>query len=237
MGHDRKHDIDSTNEHAGVSGATENHLVSFDANGLPQDSSQDIVAPATIGDGGTTDYVEIKADGEINLHGTARAQQCVTLANLDLSKGGTSPDQVITGNFIGWSYDTGDDSVFMFKLPDDWATGTDLSIRMRYYIDEAYITNNGEVRFQVAWTAVPADASEAIDGASTTVQGADQDIPATAKHLQTYTIGTIAGGSLAAGDDVGMTFSRIALTGGSDPTADPVVTCIGVVYTKDRLGL
>lgn len=34
----RKHAIDSTVEHTGVSGATENNFVSFDANGLPKDS-------------------------------------------------------------------------------------------------------------------------------------------------------------------------------------------------------
>lgn len=37
--HSRLHDIDSTADHNGVSGATENNLISFDANGLPKDSS------------------------------------------------------------------------------------------------------------------------------------------------------------------------------------------------------
>jgi hypothetical protein len=36
--HDRLHDIDSPDDHNGVSGATENNFMSFDANGLPQDS-------------------------------------------------------------------------------------------------------------------------------------------------------------------------------------------------------
>ena len=38
--HARQHDIDATADHNGVSGATENNLVSFDANGLPKDSSK-----------------------------------------------------------------------------------------------------------------------------------------------------------------------------------------------------
>ena len=36
--HARLHDIDSTDDHTGVSGATEDNLMSFDANGLPKDS-------------------------------------------------------------------------------------------------------------------------------------------------------------------------------------------------------
>lgn len=36
--HDRLHNIDSTSDHTGVSGAVENNLISFDANGLPKDS-------------------------------------------------------------------------------------------------------------------------------------------------------------------------------------------------------
>jgi hypothetical protein len=38
MPHNRGHDIASTNDHTGVSGATENNLMSFDANKLPKDS-------------------------------------------------------------------------------------------------------------------------------------------------------------------------------------------------------
>ena len=38
--HARLHDIDSTDDHTGVAGATEDNFVSFDANGLPKDSSK-----------------------------------------------------------------------------------------------------------------------------------------------------------------------------------------------------
>ena len=37
--HNRLHDINDINDHNGVTGATENNLISFDANGLPKDSS------------------------------------------------------------------------------------------------------------------------------------------------------------------------------------------------------
>jgi len=40
-GHIQKHDIDSTSDHGGVSGAVENNLTSFDASGLPKDSGEE----------------------------------------------------------------------------------------------------------------------------------------------------------------------------------------------------
>jgi hypothetical protein len=76
-----KHDIDSTTEHTGVSGATEDNIISFDANGLPQDSGLADAAlsgaikgkvTVTIGDGSTVlttgakkIYVQIPYDGTI----------------------------------------------------------------------------------------------------------------------------------------------------------------------------
>lgn len=38
LGHARLHDIDSTDDHNGVTGAVEDNFASFDANGLPKDS-------------------------------------------------------------------------------------------------------------------------------------------------------------------------------------------------------
>jgi len=39
--HARKHNIDSTDDHTGVTSATENNFISFDASGLPKDSGKD----------------------------------------------------------------------------------------------------------------------------------------------------------------------------------------------------
>ena len=109
---------------------------------------------------------------------------------------------------------------------------------IRYYINEAYATANGETQWEVAWSACPSDASEAVDAPTHTgtIDSGDINIPATAKFLKEETLGTIAAASLATGDELGMTLKRVALDGGSNPTAEPVITCIGVVYTRNRLG-
>jgi len=169
--------------------------------------------------------------------GTARVYKCFQFANAALGKGGTTPDEVIVGNYWGWSYDINDDSVFTIRLPDDWAAGTDITINVRWAINEAYVTNSGEVRWEATWVAHPADSTEAIDDAGTTDDSGDIDIPATAYFLTQTLVETIPGASLAAGDELGITIKRIALVGGNNPTADPVITCVGFSYISDKLGL
>jgi hypothetical protein len=51
FGHNKVHDIDSTSDHNGVSGATADNLVSFDANGLPKDA---LVASSNVKKGNYT---------------------------------------------------------------------------------------------------------------------------------------------------------------------------------------
>jgi len=175
--------------------------------------------------------------GGMLMTGTARVTKCFQFANAALGKGGTKPDEVIVGNYWGWSYDINDDSVFIIRLPDDWASGTDILIYVRWAINEAYVTNSGEVRWQATWAAHPADASEAIDDAGTTDDSGDINIPATAYHLTETLVETIPAASLAAGDEIGITIKRIALMGGNNPTADPIITCVGFSYISDKLGL
>ena len=193
---------------------------------------------ATAGDGGTTNYAQFAADGELTLAGTARVKKSVIIPVQDLSVGGTAPDQTILNNFLGYSYDIGDDSVFTTELPPDWASGTDVDIKVDWYINEAYATNNGEVRWQAAWSAVPHDASEAVDSPthSGTDNSGDVNIPATAKTLTETVVETISGASLSSKDEIGITLSRVAIGGGTDPAADPVVINVYLNYTADKLG-
>lgn len=187
--------------------------------------------------GDATNYASFAADGTLTLAGTARPSICFQFANASLGSGGTKPDEILVGNYWGWSYDIADDSVFTIKLPDDWAAGTDAEIHIRWAIDEAYAADSGEVRWQATWSAHPADMSEAINDAGTTDASPDVNIPATAYFLTQTLVETIPGGSLAAGDEIGITIERIALVDGNDPTADPVITCVGFIYTADKLGL
>lgn len=204
----------------------------------------DAVTTVEIGHGGATyigdyaggHYVEVKSDGEINLHGTARVTKSIDMAGSDFSKGNQGPEWLKIGNYSAWQYDIGDDTLLTFELPHDWAVGTDVKIYVDWGCDEAYVTNSGEVQWNVSWSAVPHDASEALDAVSTTLDPGDQDIPATAKFLARTEIGTIAGGSLAAEDEIGLKIERVALDGGNNPTADPFITHFHIEYTADKIG-
>ena len=188
--------------------------------------------------GDTSNYASFADDGLLTFNGTARVTQCYQFANQDLSKGGTSPDAAILGNYLGYSYDINDDSVFTFKLPDTYATGTDITIAIRWYVNEAYATASGEVKWQAAWSAMPSGATEAVDAPTHTGSDdtGDVNIPATAKFLTQTTIEVIPNASISAGDELGITIKRIAITDGNSPTPDPVVTCVGIIITEDRLG-
>ena len=190
-----------------------------------------------IGDYKGGNYLEIKSDGEVNLHGTARVKKCVHFEGEQLAVGSTPPDSNTVGNYLYFQYDIGDDSKINMPMPFDWVVGTDLMVAIRWGINEAYATANGEVQWRVNWSAVPNDGSEAIDSPthSGQVDSGDINIPATAKTIQQTEI-TIPGTNIIANDEFGIKLSRIALVGGVNPTADPGIICVGVVYTADKLG-
>ena len=173
--------------------------------------------------------VELTGDGKVESEFTVQA------TNLD--KGNQGPDAVILGNTLGYSYDIGDDSVFSFEIPYDCDTSEDLEIEIYWYINEARTGANEEIQWRIQWSACPADATEAIDGPTHTgtIDFGDQLIPTVAKYL-TEISGTIAAASIVDADYVSCTIDRVALDGGTDPTADPVIVQIEVEYTKNKLG-
>ena len=132
------------------------------------------------------------------------------MAGATFEFGATAPTAVAVGNYLGWEYDIGDDSNLTFELPHDWASGTDLTVKIDWAINRAYATENAEVQWHVIWSAHPHDASEAVNGAGTTIDGGDQNIPATAYFLTRTTVGTISGGSLAVEDEMGLKITRVS---------------------------
>ena len=188
----------------------------------------------TLGDGGTTNYAQFAADGELNLFGTARVTTQIPIDNANLGKGSTAPSQVILGNYNGWEYTINDDTVFTFHLPHNWASGTDVVINIDWYINEA---GGDEIKWRIDWAATPHSATEAIDAPTHTGNSDTGDIvvPATAKYLTTNSL-TISGGSLSAEDQLGVKLSRIAITDGVNPGNDPVVVDVHIEYIADKLG-
>lgn len=190
-----------------------------------------------LGDGGTTDYASFAGDGELTLNGTARVVAQIGIQNANLGKGSTAASQVILGNFDGWEFDINDDAVFTFHLPHDWATGTDVTLNVDWYCDEDFVTNSGEARWEIAYSAVPHDGTETVDAPthSATVDTGDVNIPTNAKTFIESAV-TLIAANLAVEDQIGVTLKRIALVGGSNPTAKPTVIDVHIEYVRNKLG-
>lgn len=189
-----------------------------------------------IGDGGATNYVNITAGGVMSFLGTARLPEHISFAGATFSLGAVGPDGTVVGNYAAWSFDIGDDSVVSFELPLDWAAGTDLTVKLDWGINRDEGTENAEVQWHFTWSAVPHDASEVLTGGGTLVDVGDVSIPTNANTLFTQTLGTIAGASLAAEDEMGIKFERVALDGGANPgnNEDPYVLHLHIEYLKGR---
>lgn len=194
--------------------------------------------------GGSAGHVKVADDGTTTLtakglllEGTARVTKEIILAAAYLERGVTAPDLSLLGDFLTWSYDINDDSVITALIPDDWAPGTDIIIKVHWFIDEAYAADK-EVKWQCEYSLCPHDETEAIDAPthSGTLTSSSQNIPAVAKRLTETQIGAISAASISAGDEIGLTLTRIAADN-DDPTADPQVVHLEIMYTANKLGI
>ncbi|HUV66105.1 MAG TPA: hypothetical protein VMW24_19590, partial [Sedimentisphaerales bacterium] len=187
--------------------------------------------------GSATNNLSINSSGIVTAIGNARWEREKSFTSVSLAPGSTGPDQVIVGNYIGESYDIGDDSVLTFEVPEDWDESTAWTVKIYYAINEAYVTASGEVQWRIRWSACPFDTAETIAAPTHTgtCDFGDDNIP-TAAYTPTTVSSTIAAASLAHGDIVGFTVDRIALDGGTNPTADPVLLRIELHYIADVLG-
>jgi len=191
---------------------------------------------AQIGD--STNYLDISDTGALTLKGTARIWKEIQFYSTSFAPGQSGATETLLGNYDGWAYSINDEMVASLEIPDDWDSSTDLKVRIYWYIDEAYSANNGEVRWQIEWSATPTDETEAVDAPTHTgtIDFGDVNIPANAKYLTRTSQGTISSASLSEGDLLGLKLKRIALNDGNDPTAEPVVINLEIEFLANKLG-
>jgi len=196
------------------------------------------VFPGGITVGGTSNYGSFANDGELTFGGTGRVLNKRGFVLDGIGKGATAPTLVRLSNTYGYSFTINDDGYMSLSLPNIWALGTSVQVKLHYYINEAYATANGEIRFTGTWGAYPHNSTEVV-GAAThtgTLDSGDVNIPATAKLFSMINMGTIAGASLSADDCIFILLKRVALVGGNNPTAEPVIIHVQYVLTGDKLG-
>lgn len=189
-------------------------------------------ATAEMGDG--TNYTQIGSDGTITLVGTARVNKEFRVSLTDFNPGASGPTKALNGIYATYEFTINDDMHTSFEMPHDWAVGTDITIEVYWAIDEAYVTNSGEVQWSADWRAVAV--GELITGGTSGILDyGDVNIPAVANTV-VKTEATISGGSLALDDLVAFNGCRVALDGGSNPSAEPYIIDVRVEYISDKLG-
>ena len=106
-------------------------IASVDSDGAAGDINLKPDGSTTIGDGGTTNYAAFASDGELTLHGTARAWKCQDLTPEALKAPSTNPPAV--DEYQGFSFHrfdrgTEEQVYYLWHIPADFAAG-DGSVR------------------------------------------------------------------------------------------------------------
>lgn len=197
-----------------------------------------ITTTASVVVGNGTSYTTIGESGQISFVGGARIQKQVDIPIANVGFGVNKPTQTYIGHFTGWAYGIGDDSSVEFHVPDDWASGTDITLLAHLYVNEDYATNSGQITFQIDYACVPSSGGETIDSPTHTgtIQFGPTAIPQSARNVLEGSV-VITASNIAAEDLVGITFERIANPGAEPaPAAEPVILDIHIHYWADRLG-
>ena len=158
----------------------------------------------------------------------------ISIQNANFGSGATAPSQSIVDNFNGWAFGIGDDSVFNLELPHNLDSAENIEIHITWAINEAYATASGEVQWQIDYSLVNHDDTEPLNAPNHTgtVTSGDIDIPTTLYHVVHTTL-VIPASDVADLDTLGVKLSRIALVGGTGPTAEPFVIAAHVEFTTN----
>lgn len=168
---------------------------------------------------------------------TLSVNKIVNLGIDGLINGATAPTVTKLGNWYGYAFGKSDDGFIRpFEIPYDWDGATDITVKIHWYINEAYATHSGEVRWNINYSCCP-ETGQAVDSSTHggTIDFADINIPATAKHL-VETTGVLPVANLSVDDVIAMNVTRVNLVGGSDPTAEPVIVGIEIEFVSTKHG-
>ena len=123
------------------------------------------------GDGGTTNYLQVAADGEINLFGTARVHKSIEIDLTSMKKGvGSPPADGLKDGFQTLDFDdTSDEEVFFkFIAPTDADLSCDMSIHLMFFVDTAPV-GAANVVWGIEWKAIAPGETVDFTGGTDTI--------------------------------------------------------------------
>lgn len=183
-------------------------------------------ASAKIGDG--TNYLEVKEDGEIALHGTARTVAHVEIDAAAMRVVGGSHGEAGAIAYANFRNAQDDEVYFTSRVPYRRAAGADLSITLRWYYTGG--NDNADCEWNLTYNAVKAGEDPTAAGTAL----AEQAIAIATDDTIGEVTFTIPSADLEADDSMGIKIWR----DGSDAlTADARLIDVHIHFIKDKLGL
>jgi len=196
-----------------------------------------------IGDGGVTNYAQFKADGELNLYGTARIIRHLRVGAASWDKGASAPTGGFEGVFSTIDFDnTSDDEAhYTIIVPSRWADTIDIEFAVDWFYDGAgapgTVEDAGTVCWALEYKAVKA--GELVTGAGTTIAKTSAGNHSSDKMVRTVFTTKILAANLEVGDTLGFRLYR-DVDGGGD-AGDTLAVNARLInthfhFTQNKLG-
>jgi len=182
--------------------------------------------------GDDTNYTEIKNDGEINLHGTARVKKTIQIPASGLKSSGVNPATEVAHGLDGalqFAKNLDQNGSFAVAIRKD----TDRSIApiLRFGWSSPATTGDVKLQVQYLWRSLEEDTS------STTPDGTVTEVSTVSTTANGYEITNVTLTTPSATDRICQV--RITRLGtDAEDTADDEINLLGIVleYTSDKLG-
>jgi len=199
----------------------------------------DNVGTGSLKIGDATNYMEVKIDGELRLHGTARIKRHLYIWAPAFKKlGNVDPDAGWEGLFSTFDFDkTAEQEIyFTINVPYRWDDTTDVN----FHILWEHETNQADDTKKVVWGIeyIAIAEGEVLDGATSTTTEASagsHNVDAGKRVDTEFTTGIPYAG-LADHDQIGLRIYRDATSGDDDLDEDAKMMGIHVEFTENKLG-
>ena len=199
-------------------------------------STLEVNGDCQLGDGGTTNYAQFAADGELTLAGTARVLKEIIIGSIDFHKGSSAPDDGYINAIVhtlDFDKTTTQHGHYNVLVPHDLAAGTEISMEVDWFFDA--VEADHYVTWEVQYLTL-ADGEDPATAATTTYQKSVISTGNNDKQIHT-TFGTGITGAVA-DDTLLMRFSRDSdgTNDTDDLDQDARLLVIHLHYISDKLG-
>ena len=225
-------------------GSTSIHDTRFESdnynNAFILDASSDEIRTNVImklGNGSGSNYTEIKADGEINLHGTARTKKCVYIGANGIKAPSSNPATFVEDGLTGcWEFADTDVEANQEQVSGTLKVpcGMDITVaptfNLGWHTDTAS-TGNAKWQFEYLWRSADEDVTAVAQETLTVISSAS----ATANGL---VVATITGIDLPSSTDKTMFWRITRLSADASDTVEEDIHLRGQFfeYTANKLG-